>query len=46
METYDLIIVGAGPAGSTLAKALEDSGKRALLIDKQDFPGIKPALGG
>ncbi|MGO1750474.1 MAG: NAD(P)/FAD-dependent oxidoreductase [Marinobacter sp.] len=45
METYDLIIVGAGPAGSTLAKALEDSGKRALLIDKQDFPRDKTCAG-
>ncbi|MDO6441368.1 NAD(P)/FAD-dependent oxidoreductase [Marinobacter sp. 2_MG-2023] len=45
MEAYDLIIVGAGPAGSTLAKALEDSGKRALLIDKQDFPRDKTCAG-
>jgi len=45
METYDLIIVGAGPAGSTLAKALEGSGKRALLIDKQDFPRDKTCAG-
>ncbi|SOB77768.1 Dehydrogenase (flavoprotein) [Marinobacter sp. LV10R510-11A] len=45
METDDLIIVGAGPAGSTLAKALEGSGKRALLIDKQDFPRDKTCAG-
>ncbi|WP_417520625.1 NAD(P)/FAD-dependent oxidoreductase [Marinobacter sp.] len=45
METYDLIIVGAGPAGSTLAKALEGSGKRALLIDKQAFPRDKTCAG-
>ncbi|RBW49011.1 NAD(P)/FAD-dependent oxidoreductase [Marinobacter sp. F3R11] len=45
METYDLIIVGAGPAGSTLAKALEDSGKRALLIDKHKFPRDKTCAG-
>ncbi|WP_417515803.1 NAD(P)/FAD-dependent oxidoreductase [Marinobacter sp.] len=45
MEAYDLIIVGAGPAGSTLAKALENSGKRALLIDKQDFPRDKTCAG-
>lgn len=45
MNTYDLIIVGAGPAGATLAKALEDSGKRALLIDKKDFPRDKTCAG-
>lgn len=45
METYDLIIVGAGPAGSTLAKALEGSGKRVLLVDKQDFPRDKTCAG-
>ncbi|MBQ0831735.1 NAD(P)/FAD-dependent oxidoreductase [Marinobacter sp.] len=45
METYDLIIVGAGPAGSTLARALEGSGKRALLIDKQAFPRDKTCAG-
>ncbi|MDN6319697.1 MAG: NAD(P)/FAD-dependent oxidoreductase [Marinobacter sp.] len=45
METYDLIIAGAGPAGSTLAKALEGSGKRVLLIDKQDFPRDKTCAG-
>jgi flavin-dependent dehydrogenase len=45
METYDVIIVGAGPAGSTLAKALEGSGKSALLIDKQNFPRDKTCAG-
>lgn len=45
MEPYDLIIVGAGPAGSTLARALENSGKRILLIDKQDFPRDKTCAG-
>lgn len=45
MDTYDLIIVGAGPAGSTLAKTLEDSGKRILLIDKQMFPRDKTCAG-
>lgn len=45
MEYYDLIIVGAGPAGSTLAQNLQDSGKRILIIDKQDFPRDKTCAG-
>lgn len=45
MEYYDIIIVGAGPAGSTLARALEDSGKRVLIIDKQAFPRDKTCAG-
>lgn len=45
MEMYDLIIVGAGPAGSTLANLLENSGKRILLMDKQDFPRDKTCAG-
>ncbi|MDR9423991.1 MAG: NAD(P)/FAD-dependent oxidoreductase [Marinobacter sp.] len=45
MECYDLIIIGAGPAGSTLATALEGSGKRVLVIDKQAFPRDKTCAG-
>lgn len=45
MDYYDLIIVGAGPAGSTLAHTLQDSGKRILLIDKQTFPRVKTCAG-
>lgn len=45
MDYYDLIIVGAGPAGSTLAWALRDSGKRILVIDKQRFPRDKTCAG-
>ncbi|MCG7198288.1 NAD(P)/FAD-dependent oxidoreductase [Marinobacter pelagius] len=45
MDYYDLIIVGAGPAGSTLAKALENTEKRILILDKQDFPRDKTCAG-
>lgn len=45
MDYYDLIIVGAGPAGSTLAHALRNSGKRVLIIDKQAFPRDKTCAG-
>lgn len=39
--SFDLIICGAGPAGSTCALALEDSGLSVALIDKQAFPRDK-----
>lgn len=45
MDYYDLIIIGGGPAGSTLARALEDTDKRILLIDKQTFPRDKTCAG-
>ena len=45
MRDFDLIIVGGGPAGSTLAWSLEDSGKRVLIIDKQHFPRDKTCAG-
>ncbi|WP_166257337.1 NAD(P)/FAD-dependent oxidoreductase [Marinobacter salicampi] len=45
MEHYDLIIVGGGPAGSTLAWTLRDAGKKILVIDKQDFPRDKTCAG-
>ncbi|WP_303291187.1 NAD(P)/FAD-dependent oxidoreductase [Marinobacter sp. SS5-14b] len=45
MDYYDAIIVGAGPAGSTLARALESSGKHILVIDKAEFPRDKTCAG-
>lgn len=45
MERYDIAIVGAGPAGSTLARLLGRSGKRVLLIDGQT-PGKSKPCGG
>jgi 2-octaprenyl-6-methoxyphenol hydroxylase len=37
MKTYDVIIVGAGMAGMTLALALQSGGLRVALIEKQPF---------
>jgi len=39
--TYDVIIAGAGPAGSTVAYILASSGLRVLLVDKERFPRKK-----
>ena len=38
---YDIIIIGAGPAGATCALQLRHSGLRVLLIDKATFPREK-----
>ncbi|MEK7288233.1 MAG: NAD(P)/FAD-dependent oxidoreductase [Elusimicrobiota bacterium] len=39
---FDVIIVGAGVAGSSLAGLLGQAGARALLLDKAAFPRPKP----
>ncbi|MFX1453370.1 MAG: FAD-dependent oxidoreductase, partial [Promethearchaeota archaeon] len=44
-EIYDVIIVGAGPAGSTAAKFIAEEGFKVLLIDKEKFPRNKPCGG-
>jgi geranylgeranyl reductase family protein len=43
---YDVIVVGAGPAGSTVARELAASGIRVLLLDRARFPRDKPCGGG
>jgi len=36
-ERYDVIIVGTGAGGGTLAHTLAPSGKRILLLERGDF---------
>ena len=43
---YEVVIIGAGPAGSTAAKFLSENGVNVLLIDKSKFPRDKPCGGG
>jgi geranylgeranyl reductase family protein len=43
---YDVIVVGAGPSGSTAAKILAEKGIKVLLVDKNKFPRDKPCGGG
>jgi geranylgeranyl reductase family protein len=38
---YDVIILGAGPAGSACALALHNSGLKVAIIDKDSFPREK-----
>lgn len=40
-NTYDVAIVGAGPAGSSLAIRLAQAGKRVVLVEKEKFPRHK-----
>ena len=43
---YDVIVVGAGPAGSTTARECAERGMSVLLLDKAEFPRDKPCGGG
>jgi dihydrolipoamide dehydrogenase len=36
---YDLVVIGAGPAGTPAAMAAAQFGKKVLLIDKREGPG-------
>lgn len=37
MENYDIIIIGSGAGGGTLAYALADTGKKILIIERGDY---------
>ena len=42
----DVIVVGAGPAGSAAALTLARSGRQVLLLERGPFPGAKNMYGG
>ena len=44
-EHYDVIIVGSGAGGATLAHTLAPSGKRILLLERGDFLSFFPSIG-
>lgn len=46
METYDVIIVGAGPAGLTCAETLAKAKKKVLVLEKNKIIGPKVCAGG
>jgi geranylgeranyl reductase family protein len=45
-EVWDVLVVGAGPAGSTAARAAAASGATVLLLDRSPFPRYKTCGGG
>ena len=45
MRFYDVLIVGGGPAGSTLAYSLKNSGLKIGILDKKTFPRQKVCAG-
>ena len=42
METYDVILIGTGAGGGTLARHLAPSGKRILLLERGDWLPREP----
>jgi glucose-6-phosphate 1-dehydrogenase len=44
-EHYDVIIIGSGAGGGTLAHTLASSGKRILLLERGDFLPREPGAG-
>ena len=46
MQTWDVVVIGAGPAGCAAAYDLAISGRSVLLLDRCDFPRRKACGGG
>lgn len=45
MQTYDVVIAGSGPSGSSCAKALKDEGLSAVVLEKENLPRYKTCSG-
>ena len=45
-QEYDFVIIGGGPAGTMAAFHAVQAGLSVLIIDKSDFPRMKPCGGG
>jgi geranylgeranyl reductase family protein len=45
-EPYDVVIVGAGPAGGSAALAAAEAGARTLVLERSSFPRYKTCGGG
>lgn len=45
-EKFDVIVVGAGPAGTSCAFSCAKAGLNVLLIERGEYPGAKNVMGG
>jgi electron transfer flavoprotein-quinone oxidoreductase len=45
-KSYDVIVAGAGPAGSIAALKLARAGRRVCLVERGSYPGAKNMFGG
>jgi len=45
-ETYDLVVIGAGPAGQSAAELAAALGRRALIVEQQHPGGVVTTTGG
>ena len=45
-ERFEVVIVGAGPAGAAAALVLAREGVEVLILERGDFPGAKNLFGG
>jgi electron transfer flavoprotein-quinone oxidoreductase len=45
-ERFDVVVVGAGPAGSAAATVLARAGRSVCLLERGPFPGSKNMYGG
>lgn len=43
METFDVVVAGAGPAGAIASRHLARAGLRVLILDR--LPSARPRLG-
>ena len=45
-ETFDVAIVGAGPAGISTACVLAENGIKVIVLERGEYPGAKNMFGG